>query len=152
MTETLRGRVKDGRKDPRSAKGVERRREIRAEDDAEVKRIAGDLLASLPQPPTVADELKAELIGRTACKVRRLAEQGRESLGERRLLESLLRDSAFGQVAAQSPAERQHGREIAEAYGHHNAAWARAASREPSAPTDEETATDEVADGTVNAA
>jgi hypothetical protein len=82
--------VRDGRNDPRSKKGVERRREIRAEDAAETKRIASHLLDTLRRPPTIAEELKAELIGRTACKIRRLAAQGLGSLGERQLLESLL--------------------------------------------------------------
>jgi hypothetical protein len=84
------GKIVHGRADPRSLKGVERRREMRAEDAAEVARISGHLLMTLNRPPTVAEELKAELIGRTACKIRRLADQGRESLGERQLLESLL--------------------------------------------------------------
>jgi hypothetical protein len=85
------GKIADGRADPRSLKGIERRREIRAEDAAEVERIASHLLMTLNRPPSIAEELKAELIGRTACKIRRLAEQGRESLPERRLLEDLLR-------------------------------------------------------------
>jgi hypothetical protein len=82
-----------GLADPRarSLKGVERRREMRAEDAAETKRIADHLLMTLNRPATVADELKAELIGRTACKIRRLAAQGLDSLGERQLLEDLLR-------------------------------------------------------------
>jgi hypothetical protein len=85
------GKIADGRADPRSLKGVERRREMRAEDAAEVERIASHLLMTLNRPPSIAEELKAELIGRTATKIRRLASQGRESLGERRLLEDLLR-------------------------------------------------------------
>jgi hypothetical protein len=84
------GKIVDGHADPRSLKGVERRREMRAEDSAEVERIAGHLLDTLRRDPTIAEELKAELIGRTACKIRRLADQGRESLAERQLLESLL--------------------------------------------------------------
>jgi hypothetical protein len=86
-----RGKISDGHADPRPLRGVERRREIRAEDSIETKRIADHLLDTLRRPPTVAEELKAELIGRTACKIRRLAEQGRDSLAERQLLEDLLR-------------------------------------------------------------
>jgi hypothetical protein len=84
------GKIVDGHADPRSLKGVARRRQMRAQDDAEVARISSHLLMTMQGRQTVADELKAELIGRTACKIRRLAEQGRESLGERQLLESLL--------------------------------------------------------------
>lgn len=90
-TDKIVGKIVDGRADPRSLKGVERRREIRAEDAAETRRIADHLLDTLRRPPTIAEELKAELIGRTACKIRRLAAQGLDSLGERQLLEGLLR-------------------------------------------------------------
>lgn len=85
------GKIRDGRADPRSAKGVERRRELGVQDAIEVKRIADGLLMTLHREPTIADELRAELIGRTACKIRRLAEVRRENLQERQLLESLLR-------------------------------------------------------------
>jgi hypothetical protein len=92
MTSKLgQGMITDGHADPRSAKGVERRREIRAEDATEIARISSHLLMTLQRPATIAEELRAELIGRTATKIRRLAEQGRESLAERRLLEDLLR-------------------------------------------------------------
>lgn len=84
------GMITDGRADPRSAKGVERRRQMLAEDAAEVKRIAGELLMSLRRPPTIAEQLKAELIGRTATKIRRLDDQRRQNLAERKLLETLL--------------------------------------------------------------
>lgn len=83
--------ITDGHADPRSLKGIERRKQIRAEDAAETKRIAEHLLMTLDRPPTIAEELKAETIGRTACKIRRLAAQGLDSLGERKLLEDLLR-------------------------------------------------------------
>jgi hypothetical protein len=85
------GKIRDGHSDPRSAKGVERRRELGVQDAIEVKRIADGLLMTLHREPTIADELRAELIGRTACKIRRLAEVRRENLQERQLLESLLR-------------------------------------------------------------
>jgi hypothetical protein len=84
------GQISDGRTDPRSLQGIARRRQLRAEDDAEVRRIADGLLMTLRRPATIADELKAETIGRTATKIRRLSEQGRESLAERRLLGDLL--------------------------------------------------------------
>jgi hypothetical protein len=85
------GMITDGHADPRSARAVERRREMCAEDAAEVKRIAGHLLMTLRRPPTIEEELRAELIGRTATKIRRLAEKRRDDLAERRLLEDLLR-------------------------------------------------------------
>jgi hypothetical protein len=85
------GKIRDGRRDPRSARAVARRKELRDEDGAEVKRICDHLLMTLRREPTIEDVLKAQLIGRTAVKITRLAERRRESLPERQLLESLLR-------------------------------------------------------------
>lgn len=85
-----RGKIVDGRADFRSARAIARRREMGAEDAAEIARISGHLLMTLGRPPTIADELRAELIGRTATKIRRLADKRRESLAERQLLEQLL--------------------------------------------------------------
>jgi hypothetical protein len=85
------GKVFDGHRDPRSAKGVERRRQLMGEDAAEVARISGHLLMALNRPPTIEDEMKASLIARTSVKITRLDEQRRNSLPERKLLEDLLR-------------------------------------------------------------
>jgi hypothetical protein len=128
----------------RGLQGAERRRQMRDEDAVEVALISGRLLASLPRPPTVADELQSELVARTAIKIRRLAEQGRQNLNERELLANLLRDSLFGQVAAPSPAEIQHGKAVADAYDEHNRQARLAALHGYDPVTDEATVTDEV--------
>jgi hypothetical protein len=92
MTAKLgRGKITDGRSDPRPLKGVERRRQLMAEDAAEIARIVGHLLETLPRPPTVRDEMRASLIARTSVKITRLDEMRRNSLPERQLLEELLR-------------------------------------------------------------
>jgi hypothetical protein len=78
------GKIVDGHADPRSLKGIERRRELMAEDAIEVKRIADHLIMTLGRPP------RAELIGRTMCKIRRLDEVRRDNLAERQLLQGLL--------------------------------------------------------------
>jgi hypothetical protein len=85
------GKIRDGRLDPRSAKAIARRKELREEDGAEIKRISDRLLMTLREPATIEQELRAGLIARTAVKITRLAERRRESLGERQLLENLLR-------------------------------------------------------------
>jgi hypothetical protein len=74
-----------------NARGRQRRIIMQAEDAAETARVADMLLMSLRRPPTIEDQLKADLIGRTACRIGRLEEQRRSSLAERKLLEDLLR-------------------------------------------------------------
>jgi hypothetical protein len=139
------GKIRNGRTDPKTAKAIARRKELRAQNAAEVAKISSHLLASLPRPPTIADELQAELVARTAVKIRRLAEVGRESIAERTLLAQLMRESGFGQVAAPSPALVQHGASVAAAYDEHNRQAGIAALHGYVDPApDEETAADEV--------
>lgn len=85
------GKIVDGHADPRSLRGVERRRQMLAEDAAEVARISSHLLDTLHRPPTIEDEMKAALIAKTSVRIDRLDEQRRNSLPERKLLEDLLR-------------------------------------------------------------
>jgi hypothetical protein len=73
-----------------NAAGRARKLQMQAEDEAETRRIAGHLLDTLRRPRTIEDELRAQLIGRTATKISRLEEQRRNSISERTLLESLL--------------------------------------------------------------
>lgn len=104
MTSKLgQGKIQDGRRDPRPLKGVERRRQMRDEDDAEVRRISGHLLDTLRRPPTIEDQMKASLIGRTAVRITRLEEQRRNSLAERKLLEDLLRKPFNSEVNLVGP-------------------------------------------------
>jgi hypothetical protein len=73
-----------------NARGRERRNQMQLEDGAETKRIAEMLLMSLHREPTIEDQLKADLIGRTSVRITRLEERRLNSLAERKLLESLL--------------------------------------------------------------
>jgi len=148
MTDQLgRGKVFDGHRDPRSAKGVERRREIRTEDAVEVKDVTANLIAGLRREPIGAEIVAAELIARTLVKIRRAGERGRDDAGDRELLSRLMMTTPFGMVAAPPPVQLQHGREVAEAYARHDAERGRDASREPwvsDLVTDGATAPDEV--------
>jgi hypothetical protein len=168
------GKIKDGRTDPKTAKAIARRRELREINASEVEQVAAQLIAGLGRAPIGGEVVAAETIAATLVAGRRLRERGHSDAVERQLLRRLLAFTPFGvtpptppridpaapgtyfvatkgkggdaaQVAEPSPAEIQHGSEVARAYEAHDAARARAASREPWEPaTDEETATDEV--------
>jgi hypothetical protein len=104
MTTNLgQGKIVDGHADPRSLKGVERRRELREEDAAEIERIAGHLIAGLGREPIGAEFVAAELAARTLVKIRRLAERGRDDSSERELLSRLMVTTPFGMVPAPPP-------------------------------------------------
>ena len=103
MAKLGQGMITDGHADPRSLRGVERRREMRAEDADEIKRIAEHLVAGLGREPVFAEIVAGELIGRTVVKIRRLAERGRDDIAERELLQRLMMTTPFGMVAAPPP-------------------------------------------------
>jgi hypothetical protein len=106
MTKLGHGKIVDGHSDPRSLRGVERRRELRAEDADECSRITEQLIAGLGREPIGAELVAAELIARTVIKIRRLAERGRDDLAERDLLSQLMMTTPFGMVAAPPPVPR----------------------------------------------
>ncbi len=97
------GKIFDGSLDPRSAKAIERRRELRSEDADEIKRIAEHLVVGLGRAPIGAEVVGAELVARTLVKIRRLAERGRDDIAERQLLQRLMMTTPFGAVPAPPP-------------------------------------------------
>jgi hypothetical protein len=103
------GLITDGRNDPRSLRGIERRRELRAEDADEIRNITEHLIAGLECAPIGAEVVAAELVARTVVKVRRLAERGRDDLAERELLSQLMMTTPFGMVTAPPPVPSRIG-------------------------------------------
>ncbi len=97
------GQIVDGHNDPRSLKGVERRRELREQNATEVEHITAELLAGLGRPPVGGETIAAEVIAATTVKSRRLREQGRDDGEERRLLRELLAFSPFGMTTPMPP-------------------------------------------------
>jgi len=96
MTDIGRGKIVDGHADPRSAKGVERRRELREQNANEVEQITAQLLAGLGRPPIGGETVAAEVIAATVVKAKRLREAGRDDSVERHLLHRLLVFTPFG--------------------------------------------------------
>jgi hypothetical protein len=95
--------IVDGRNDPRSLKGVERRRELRELNASEVEQITSQLLAGLGRPPVGGETVAAEVIAATTVKARRIREQGRDDSEERQLLRQLLAFSPFGMALPMPP-------------------------------------------------
>jgi hypothetical protein len=140
------GKIRDGRADPKTAKAIARRRELREINAAEVEQITAQLIAGLGRAPIGGEVVAAEVIAATTVKARRLREQGRDDGEERRQLRQLLAFTPFGVTpptppridpaaagtyfvatkggdaaqVAPSPAELQHGASVAAAYDEHN--------------------------------
>jgi hypothetical protein len=134
--------------------GSARMREIAVENKAEIEKITAHLIRGLKRPATPGEEIEAELVAAAVVKSRRLRDSGKNDASERRLLKQLMKETVFGSVPEQSPAERQHGPAVAEAYARHDDAARARSAREPwvaeeSDPAaDEAPVTDEAAAGT----
>jgi hypothetical protein len=130
--------------------GSARMREIAVENKVEIDKITANLIRGLKRPATPGEEIEAELVAAAVVKSRRLRASGKNDASQRRLLKQLMKETVFGSVPEPSPAERQHGPEVAKAYERHDAERARRNSREPWVPeagdpaTDGATAADEV--------
>ena len=87
-----------------SASGSRRMKEIAIENEADIKKVAGDLIADLiadlKRPATTGEVVEAELIAVTLVKSRRLRLQSRDDSKERRILRDLMKTTAFGSVPA----------------------------------------------------
>ena len=114
------------------ASGSARMKQIAAENKLEIEKQTAHLIHGLKRPPTPGELIEAELVAVAFVKSRRLRLNGKDDSRERRLLKQLMKETVFGSVPEPSPAEKQHGRAVAEAYERHDAERARAASREPS--------------------
>jgi hypothetical protein len=104
---------------------------LASENKAEIEKIVADLIRGLKREATPGEIIEAELVAVACVRARRLRSNGKSDSHERQLLAALMQTTVFGSQPEPSPAERQHGAEVAEAYDRHNAATARAASREP---------------------
>jgi hypothetical protein len=110
------GKIVDGRADPRSARAIARRREIVAENTAEVDRIAAALISDLGREPLASEAIAAREIAATTVRASRLRQRLRDDTRERRILASLLKASPFGMspmpsvARASFPGPRQPGR------------------------------------------
>jgi hypothetical protein len=93
---------------------------IARENKLEIERLKAHMVAGLKRPATAGELIDAELIASTFVKAQRLRACGRDDYRERTLLRDLMRSSAFASVPEPSPAERQHGAAVAEAYAQHD--------------------------------
>jgi len=75
----------------RSDRGRARMKVIAAENLAEIRTLVAGLLEGIGRPPTVADEIAAEVIAATVVRGRRRRENGRSDAMERRALPALMR-------------------------------------------------------------
>jgi hypothetical protein len=98
------GKIRDGRTDPKCAKAIQRRGEIRAQNANEVEQIVTELLGGLGRPAVGGERVTAEVIASTLVAGRRLRERGRSDAAERQLLRSLLSYSPFGMSPPAPPA------------------------------------------------
>jgi hypothetical protein len=97
------GKIKDGRNDPKTAKAIKRRREIREQNASEVEQLVAQLIAGLGRPPIGGEVVAAEVVASTVVAARRLRERGHSDADERHLLRQLLALSPFGMVPAPPP-------------------------------------------------
>ena len=103
-----------------SARGRQRMAQLAAEDKLEIEKLTAHLVQGLKRPATAGEEIEAELIGTTFVRARRLRGRGRDDSKERRLLKELMKTTIYGSVPEPSPAERQHGKAVADAVDEHN--------------------------------
>jgi hypothetical protein len=94
------GKITDGHNDPRSLKGVERRRQLREQNTIEVERITAELVAGLGRPAIGGETVAAEVIAATLVQAKRLREAGKDDRAERHLLHRLLLTTPFGVMPA----------------------------------------------------
>jgi hypothetical protein len=83
-----------------SASGSRRMKEIAIENEADIKKVAADLIGDLKRPATAGEVVEAELIAVTLVKSRRLRLQSRDDSKERRILRDLMKSTVFGSVPA----------------------------------------------------
>jgi hypothetical protein len=98
------GKIKDGRADPKCAKAIKRRREIREQNAGEVEQIVAQLIAGLGRAPIGGETVTAEVIASTLVAGRRLRERGRSDAAERQLLRQMFAISPFGLTPQAPPA------------------------------------------------
>jgi len=90
-TNALAGRFVTGDTPRSGLKGRARMMEIAAANAVEIRGLVAGLLEGIGRPPTVADEIAAEVIASTVVRGRRQRENGHSDAMERRALPALMR-------------------------------------------------------------
>jgi hypothetical protein len=125
------------------AKGHARMREITAAKEVAITSLIDELISALRRTPTPGERIEAELIATSLVRIRYLRLYYKDDTKERELLANLMKTTIWGSVPEMSPAERQHGRAVAEAIERHDAERGRRNSREPWVPEAGESVADE---------
>jgi hypothetical protein len=150
------GKIRNGRSDPKTARAIARRRELREINATEVEQITAQLIAGLGRDPIGGEVVAAETIAATLVAGRRLRERGHSDAAERDLLRRLMALAPFGltpppppridpaapgtyfiaekggepvgdELPAPSPAMLQHGKVATDEVDRHNRQAANAA-------------------------